>query len=57
VERLNYYTRLIVDQEMEKSNDMIYIVSNISIYVFRLERQTITEVQTSSIAKIVEDLN
>jgi hypothetical protein len=35
----------------------VYIISNLCIYAFRLERQTIAEVQTSSIAKIVENLN
>ena len=38
-------------------NDLIYIVSNVSIYAYRQERNTLAEVQTSSIAKIIEDKN
>lgn len=38
-------------------SDLVYIISNLCIYAFRLERQTIAEVQTSSIAKIIENLN
>lgn len=38
-------------------NDLIYIVSNVSIYTFRQERQKLAEVQTSSIGKIIDDLN
>ena len=35
---------------------MIYFVSNISIYAYRLERNTLTEIQTSSLCKILEKL-
>ena len=38
-------------------NDLIYIVSNVSIYAYRQERNTLAEVQTSSIAKIIDDKN
>lgn len=49
---LSYYTKLIVDPPYvhtrrtlkPKKNDLIYFVSNLSIYAFRQERQTITEV-------------
>jgi hypothetical protein len=63
IERLNYYTKLIVPQpDFARGtpgfkDDLIYIVSNISIYAFRQERQTLAEVQTSSLCKIVENLN
>lgn len=36
--------------------DLQYIVSNISIYAFRQERNTLTEVLTSSLAKTVQSL-
>ena len=38
-------------------NDLIYIVTNVSIYAYRQERNTLAEVQTSSIAKIVDEKN
>jgi len=66
IEKLNYYTKLIVPQpDFAKGShgykdDLIYIVSNISIYAFRqktLERQTLAEVKTSSLCKITEELN
>ena len=37
--------------------DLIYIVSNVSIYAFRQERNTLTEVYTTSLAKIINVLS
>ena len=70
LERLNHYAKMIVvgkpsyqwttegrAEEWDSfKNDLIYIVSNVSIYAYRQERNTLAEVQTSSIAKIVDDL-
>ena len=69
IERLNYYTKLIVEPHKEIElpssdesssrfkNDLIYLVSNVSIYAFRQERQTIAEVQTSSLAQTLIGIN
>lgn len=49
IQRLNYYTRSIVT-----SRDLIYFTSPINLYAYRMERRTLTEVQTSSICRIIE---
>lgn len=66
VEHLNFYTKQIVsppndlslnESQWKYKNDLVYIISNVSIYAFRKEKQTITEVQTSSIAQVVQKIN
>lgn len=49
IQRLGYYTRSII-----AGRDLIYFTSPINLYAYRMERGTLTEVQTSIICRIVE---
>ena len=55
IDRLNHYTKQIVSAD--KNCDLFFLVSNIGIYSLSLSRQTICEVQTSSIAQCVDKIN
>lgn len=44
-------------QEELLKTDLVYIVSNVSIYAFRQERNTLTEVYTTSLANIIKVLS
>ena len=52
IQRLNFYTKSIVSGD--GLSDLIYFVSPISLYAYRMERSTLTEIQTSSLCKILE---
>lgn len=47
VEQLNYYTKMVIPQPnfaRDIKDDLVYLVSNLSIYALRQERQTISEI-------------